>query len=224
MTGDNTSFRLSDENSQMPSVEDFLAPLDISDAATESPLDPDFLVMMMPPALLQASAKGKFSKSVLKLLERRLSVHVKLCPLQSHRLLQMRSTLIVVASSFCASLPWHPDQPFTSVEPSLKVQDLIGDLTFENPRATLGAKSGFLCSGQIPGGSSRSQGGGITKYIYNHQTGRQPPPAGMPIDWNSNTVSVSNNSSKSLVHPSKSFLTPFFGFLSAIDVQMIRRH
>ena len=68
----------------MPSIEQFLYPLDIMDAAAESSLSPDFLVLMMLPALLHFSTIGRFSATMLKLLEQRLSVYMKLSALQDH--------------------------------------------------------------------------------------------------------------------------------------------
>jgi hypothetical protein len=179
-------------------MDEFLRPLDLMDAAANSPLDPDFLVMLMPPALLHRSTISRFSTSIFKLLEQRLSVHIRLSSLQDHGIPQERSTLIVVASPFCASLPWHFDWPVTRPRPSVKVKDLIGDLAFENPRATRGAKGGFVCS--VPS----DQGNGRTQYIYNHQTGRSAPLGETPIDMSANAISVSCNSPKFLVHPSKS--------------------
>jgi hypothetical protein len=103
---ENTCFRLSDGNQQMRSMEEFLRPLAIMEASAKSPLGPDFLVMLMPPALLHRSTIGIFSTSIFKLLEQGLSVHIKLSPLQDHGIRQDRSKLIFVASPFCASLPW----------------------------------------------------------------------------------------------------------------------
>ena len=203
VAGENTRFRLSDRNKQMPSMDEFLRPLDVMDAAANSPLSPDFLVMLMPPALLHHSTIGRFSRSIFKLLEQRLSVHINLSPLQDHGIPQERSTLIVVASPFCAPLPWHFDWPVPGPHLSVKVKDLIGDLAFENPRASRGAKGGFVCSIPTRNSPTSDEGNGRTKYIYNHQTGRSAPLRETPIDMNANAISMSCNSPKSLVHPRK---------------------
>jgi hypothetical protein len=218
VAGENTSFRLSDGNKQMPSMDEFLRPLDVMDAATNSPLGPDFLVMLMPPALLHRSTIGRFSTSIFKLLEQRLSVHIRLSSLQDHGIPQERSTLIVVASPFCASLPWHFDWPITGPRPSVKVKDLIGDLAFENPRATQGAKGGFVCSVPAQKNPASDEGNGRTQYIYNHQTGRSTPLGETPVDMSANAISVSCNSPKSLVHPSKSSVHLLISIQFDIDV------
>jgi hypothetical protein len=204
VAGENTPFRLSDRNKQMPSMDEFLRPLNVMDAAANSLLGPDFLVMLMPPALLHRSTIGRFSTSIFKLLEQRLSVHVRISSLQDHGIPQERSTLIVVASPFCASLPWRFDWPVTGRRPSVKVEDLIGDLAFENPRATQGGKGGFVCSVPAQNRPTIDEENGRTQYVYNHQTGRLAPLGQTPIDMSANTISMSCNSPKSLVHPSKS--------------------
>lgn len=144
VAGENTCFRLSDGNQQMSLMEEFLRSLAIMEASAKSPLGPDFLVMPMPPALLHRSTIGRFSTSIFKLLEQRLSVHIKLSPLQDHGIPQDRSTLIVVASPFCASLPWDLNWPVTGPRSPVKIKDFIEDLASENPRATQGAKGGFV--------------------------------------------------------------------------------
>ena len=203
VAGENTHFRLSDRNIQMPSMDEFLRPLDVMDAAANSPLSPDFLVMLMPPALLHYSTIGRFSRSIFKLLEQRLSVHINISQLQDHEIPQERRTLIVVASPFCAPLPWHFDWPLTGLHLLVKVKDLIGDLVFENPRAAQGAKGGFVCSVPARNNPASDEGNGRTKYIYNHQTGRSAPPRETPIDMNATAISMSCNSAKSLIHPCK---------------------
>lgn len=187
----------------MPSIDEFLRPLDIMDAAVHSPLHPDFLVMLMPPALLHCSAIGRFSTSIIKLLEQRLSVHIRLSSLQDHGIPQERSTLIVVASPFCASLPWHSVWPVTGARPSVNVKHLLGDLAFENPRANQGVRGGFVCSIPTQNNLASDEGNRRTQYVYNHQTGRPAPLGEIPIDMNANAISVSWNSPKALVHPSK---------------------
>ena len=205
VAGENTRFRLSDGNKQMPSIDEFLTPFDIVDAASNSPLSPDFLVMLMPPALLHHSTIGRFTKSIFKLLERRFSVHIRLYSLQDHGLSQERSTILVVASPFCAALPWSIGQPINGPRPWVEVKGLIGDLAFENPRATQGAKGGFVCSVPAQNKPVSDEGNGRPLYIYNHQTGRSAPLGEDPIDMSANAIPLYYDSPKSLVHPSKSF-------------------
>jgi hypothetical protein len=199
----------------MPSMEKFLGPLNIIDAAVKSPLSPDFLVLLMPPALLHCSTIGRFSTSVIKFLEQRLSVHIKLSPLQDHGIPQERSVLVVVASPSCASLPWDSDWPVTSQEPSITIKDLIGDLAFENPRLTQIANNGFVCSGPAQSNLAPDESNGSTRYIYNHRTGRLPPPGKIPIDMDANAIQMSRNGPEDWIHPSKS-LTSSLSSLSIL--------
>ena len=104
----------------------------------------------MPPALLHQLTTGRFPANILKLTE--------------------HSILVIVTSSFCAPLPWHFDWPTVGPRPSVKVEDLIGDLAFENPRVVQGAKGGFMCS--VPAQNSLDLSGKNKsgKHIHNHQT------------------------------------------------------
>jgi hypothetical protein len=144
---------------------------------------------------------------MLKLLEQRLSVHMKLSPLQDNRLPQDRSVLIVVASPSCASLPWNFDCPIASPQPSIKISDIIGGLAFENPRATEGANRGFVCTRPLP--YSADEGNRSVTYIYNHQTVHGE----IPLKMDANTICApcnGPNGPKPWVHPSKSPMKPFF--------------
>lgn len=76
VAGAHAFFRPSDGNNEMPTLEEFLRPLNIMHAAASSALYQDFLAMLMPPALLPQSAIGEFSASILKLLEQRFSFDV----------------------------------------------------------------------------------------------------------------------------------------------------
>ena len=162
----------------------------------------------MPPALLHFSPIGRISATLLRLLEQRLSVHMKLSPLRDQGLPQKRSVLIVVASPSCASLPWNFDWPIASPQPSIKINDIIGDLAFENPRATEGANRGFVCTRTLQ--YSADEGNRSVKYIYNHQTGHRAPPGGIPLEMDANTIFAPCNGPKSWVHPIKSPMKPFF--------------
>jgi hypothetical protein len=203
VAGDNTYFRLSDGNKQMPSREEFLRPLDIMDAAANSPLEPDFLIMLMPPALLHRSTIGRFSMSIVKLLEQRFSVHVKLSPLQDLGIPQERTTLIVVASSFCTSLPWHIDWPVTGPQPPVMAKDLIGNLAFENPRAAQGGKVGFVCSVPAQSNLDPAEENRPIKEIHNHLTGCSALSGSTLLDMDANAIFVSCTSLEPLVHPCK---------------------
>ncbi|KAI9796210.1 MAG: hypothetical protein M1833_006461 [Piccolia ochrophora] len=201
VAGENPVFRLNERNKQMPCTEEFLKPLDIMDAAAKSRLGPDFLVMLMPPALLHHSASGRFSSSIFKLLEHRLSVHIKYSPFKDHAIPQEQGKLIVVASPFCAPLPWHLDWPVTSCHPSVTVMDLIGDLAFEKSRSSQGPKGGFICSVPAQNNNASDQRNLQTKYIFNYQTGRSAPLGETPIDMNAKAISMSCNGPNSLIHP-----------------------
>jgi hypothetical protein len=198
ISGENQTFRLSDENSYMPSMKRFLKPLDIMDAATRSPLNPDFLVLMMPPALLHHSTIGRLSSSIINLLQQRFSVHIKLCSLQEHGIPLEHTTLLLIASPQCDLLPWSMDWPTVDTPPSVKILDVIGDLDFENNQR---GGDGYVCS--VHNGYT-SLGDGLkmlNRHIYNHQTGRAAQ-SGETFDINATSVSLSHIIPT--IHPSKS--------------------
>lgn len=109
---------------------------------------------------------GRFSTSIFKLLEQRLSVHIKLSLLQDHGIPQDRKRLIIVASPFCASLLWDLNWPVTGPRPPVKIKDLNEDLTSENPRATQWAEGGFVYSVPVQSNpASAAAGNRQIKYI-----------------------------------------------------------
>ncbi|KAF9876158.1 hypothetical protein CkaCkLH20_06101 [Colletotrichum karsti] len=68
VAGENSTFRLSAENTKMPSKESFFAPLDIVESVAASEINPDFTVLQMSPAVLHPSALGRFSATISQLL------------------------------------------------------------------------------------------------------------------------------------------------------------
>ena len=170
VASEHSCFRVNESNKSIPSIEDFQYPLATTEAAI-SALTLDFLVMLMPPAILHSSSVCRFASTIIRILEKRMSVHIKLIPLTEYGLPQHRGILAIVASPFCAALPWQVDDWLeNSVEPEVRITDLIGDLEFVNPRAADNSNVGFVCcqpTEDDPGASTS-----VTKYIYNHQTGR----------------------------------------------------
>ena len=187
----------------MPSLKQFLRPCDIMDRAISSALAPHFLVSFMPPALLYHSALGRFASTVIRLMEQRLSVHIKLSRIRDYGIPQERSSLVVVAAPSYAS-PWHVSFPATNRAQVVKIKDLIEDLAFENPRTSAkGGRGGFVCPKPLQDPPDPTEGAGPTKYIYNHQTGRAAPPEGVLVDMDAHALCFCSNSPKPLVHPRK---------------------
>jgi hypothetical protein len=156
----------------MPSMEQFVSQLDVLDAAINTPGKPDFSVMLCSPAMLHLSVLPRLLVAILNLLEHRLSVHVKLCRIQEHGLPWGRSILTVIASPFCAPLPWCLHSPSASgLGPPTTLRDLIVDLAFENPRAGLGPQRAFVCSPPINLHHGDAQAEKHPSHVYNHQTG-----------------------------------------------------
>lgn len=161
VSNESAYFRLNCVNNSMLTIEEFLKPLkDIGSIAQA--FDPDFYVMLLSPAMLHDDAAPIFSDTILQLLEKKMSVHLRLVPLRDLGLPQSRSILVVMASPFCDNLS-NTGRHATDGQ-RLDVVELLQDLSLENPRTIQGGDVGFVCS--LPG-----QPG----YIFNHNTGQRPP-------------------------------------------------
>jgi hypothetical protein len=166
--GEPECFRLREDNEQMPTLERFLRPMVDVEAATQA-LKPDFVAMLMPSSVLHPRAISHFSNVVLQLLERRMSVHLRLTTLQERDLPQDRSILTLIACPLGGSLAWYKGWPDNYVQRGGEIDDVVGDLTFENPRVQQGTNAGFVCAlpdHDLVDGETRSFRG-----IANHQTG-----------------------------------------------------
>ena len=205
IAGEDAPFRLSEANQMMPSLEQFVSQLDLLDAAINAPGKPDFLVMLCSPAMLHLSAVPQLLVAILSLLEHRLSVHVKVCNLQEHGLPQGRSILIIIASPFCAPLPWALQSPSVpSPRPSTTLRDLIVDLAFENPRAGLGQQRAFVCSQPLEMHHGDVQGESHLGHIYNHQTGQGLTFSGrIPLAWETDALVGLSCTPQPWTHPGK---------------------
>lgn len=186
----------------MPSMEQFVAPLDLLNAAADASEKPDFLVMLGSPALLDASVVAWLLGTMLNLLEHRLSLHVKLCRLQELGLPQERSILIVVASPFCAPLPWCLHWP--PLRPPSTLRDLIADLAFDNPRTGAGPQRAFVCSPSLDTLHEGGRADASPRNVYNHQTGRQPSSSWkVPLQWDTDAIVALSSGPQSWTHPGK---------------------
>ncbi|KAJ9618784.1 hypothetical protein H2204_012916 [Knufia peltigerae] len=153
-------FRLNRLNEALPTIEEFLKPLtDIRGVAHA--LEPDFYVMLLSPAVLHRNAVSTFSATILELLEKRMSVHLRLFSLKDLGLPQSRNILVVTAGPFSNALSnirWRSED-----DARLSMADVLRDLSFENPRSIHGGDVGLVRS-RI----------GEPGYIFNHNTGRHP--------------------------------------------------
>ncbi len=209
VAGGNSPFRLSEANQKMPSIEQFVSQLDLLDAAFKSPGKPDFLVMLCSPAMLHQSVVPRLIVAILNLLEHRLSVHMKLCHLQDHGLPLGRSIFIMIASPFCAPLPWclhSPSVPSSLGAPSTTLGDLIVDSAFENPRAGLGPlQRAFVCSPPLDMHNGNVlQAERYASHVYNHQTGQESASSWrVPLAWETDVLVGLSCDPQPWTHPGK---------------------
>ncbi|KAK2803834.1 hypothetical protein FQN50_006841 [Emmonsiellopsis sp. PD_5] len=194
VAGANSTFALDDIIHDTHSVDKFLAPLDALDAAATSTEFPaggfDFLVLAMPSAVLHHRVLPRFLQSVFLLLQRRYCIHLKLLDLSAHGIPQRRKQLVLLASPICAVPGWD----FTPQ--SVTVSDLIGDITFDNPRPGQDGKTAFVCK------PAHGSGCNLMHDIYNHQTGL---PAGDVPEIDPNSIAAPFNTVK-WAHPGRSDL------------------
>ena len=63
-----------------------------------------------------------------------------------------------------------------------------------------------MCFFPTQNNPASDEGNGLARYLHNHQTGRSAPRGETPICMNAKAIIMSCNKSKSLVHPSNSFV------------------
>ncbi|OCL12388.1 hypothetical protein AOQ84DRAFT_373147 [Glonium stellatum] len=157
------------------SIRDFLVPLRIlDDAVTSSALIPrssDFFVLALPSAILHEIVFPELIGSIMKILERRYSVHLKMSSFSEHNIPQSRTVIILLASPICADphwdLYWPPEANLSQASPETTVRHKIRDLFSQNSRMKLDGKPCFVCNYQP-----------VMEYdplgcIYNHGTGQK---------------------------------------------------
>ncbi|KAK2751820.1 hypothetical protein FQN55_009263 [Onygenales sp. PD_40] len=194
VSGANSTFALDDIIHNTHSMDKFLAPLDVLDAAANSTEFPaggfDFLVLTMPSAVLHHRVLSRFLQSVFLLLRRRFCVHLKLLDLSAHGIPQRRKHLVLFASPVCTAPGWD------STPQSVTISDLIGDITSENPRIGQDGKTAFVCK------PTRAPESSLMHDIYNHQTGL---PAGDAPKIDPHSIAVPFNTAK-WAHPGRNDL------------------
>jgi hypothetical protein len=202
MAGAPYPFRLNNKNEVLPSMDEFLQPLDLAAAIAKSKLSPQFLVLMTHSAVLHDKVIDRFSATIFQLLESNYSVHLRLTTLHEHALPQEKSILVMVAAPSSASLPWQQNWSPPDPQLSLKLNDFIGDIAFDNPRASMETTRGFVCS--IPGSNSSDDlRQNRANLLYNHQTGRSSNTGKNLLDMNANTVTLAPDGALALLHPSQ---------------------
>ncbi|OAL28960.1 hypothetical protein AYO22_02396 [Fonsecaea multimorphosa] len=190
-------FRLNVHNSQMPTLRQFLKPLDAVDKAVEV-LKPDFVVMLLPPAFQHPSAMPRHSSTLFRLVEMGFSVHSTLIALTEYGVPQERSILAVIASPFGVPLSWKFDQYAAGSPLPATIGNLIGDLNFKNPRIGNASNTGFVC--KPPPISGSDAGTSTLDHVYNHYTGICAAPGAQTISMDSQTLSTFNGP-KQWIHP-----------------------
>ena len=219
VTGKNSHFRFNKENTHMPLPETFLIPLDVMDgtlesSTLESPLSPDFRVLIMPPAVLHSKTSRQLSNTLMKMLKQGLNVRVMLMPLDDLGIAQQRKVLTIIATPFQKLIELEQPDLFSKFR-SKTVKDIVGDLSYLD--AGQDSQDGFVCL------FSRNNGAGGTNNpvvetvnLYNHGTGKSA--AGEKnslINMGSQVAGLSSSSSRLLVHPGKfSWRTTYYNSLS----------
>lgn len=168
LAGSASCFRLTEENTQMPSLEEFLRPL--AEFRPNDVPDLDYFALLLPPAILHGKAVATFSSRILDLLEKRKSIHLGMTLLRDNGLPVDGSTLVVIASPLCSALPWDTAWPSTEALSATTIREAIADLELINPRATPGTEAGFSCLLPPTKGSDDAD----ARRVWNHNTSQRP--------------------------------------------------
>ena len=188
----------------MPSAEQFLEPLRHVDQVVDA-LQPDFLMLLLPPAVLHPSVLDDFRFRIFDLLERRMSVHLNLQSAKDYGLPQERSILTVVASSVCAPFHWPTGAPDHELVSQPNLMDTIGDLAFSNLRITDDTDVGLICSPpslDVEGASET-----LPRYVYNHCTGGHDSNVQARVPVDTGPILDLSLGSRRWTHPSKAIHT-----------------
>lgn len=174
----------------------------------------DFITLLMPSAILHGDFYTLLLNSILDLLTRKYSVHLKLVHFADYTMPQARDALILLASPVCTAAPW-PEK----ADSLQTAYDHIRDLVSKNPRSTEGSNDspGFVSKYSI---SSSSQTTTFQHSLYNHQSatlfGRD-----LPIDLNTREADIFGLKSPRTLHPGKCssiFLLYIFLFYFITDL------
>lgn len=198
VAGSNVPFRLNDANQSLPSIGDFLRTLEQVEAAAGSILKPNFTVMLASPAMLHTKAISRLNATILRLLELRLSVHIKICSLQGQGLPFQRDVLVLVASSTSSPFPWSLYWPAIDQPQLNTIETLIHDLSFQNPRTTDEPNSGFVCLNPAIEASDLQN----HVYIHNHRTGCKLLNP-VFLEWGLDKIEALTNVPTLWAHPSR---------------------
>lgn len=168
--------------------------------STASCLGPfDFIVLMMPSAILHEHVYTPFLSDIFSLLTRRYSVHLKLVHFTDYAVPQAREALILLASPVCAEVLW-PEK----VDSQQKVQDLIRDLASKSPRSSEGGYLRGFVRKYDPSPSSSQVTSIAPQNVYNHQPSVLWSKA-PPIDLNTKAAEIFGYRVGKTVHPGKCY-------------------
>ena len=189
----------------MSTIEEFLRPLGYVVEILET-LKPSLLVLLLPPAVLHPDVSEALRSAILSLLQRRLSVHLKLTTTREYGLPQNRSLLTLIASPFCASFSWQEDRPESEMSYESRLEDAIGDLAFLNLRSNESGSTGLVCS--PPTLDETEIGAHVKRYIYNHETGKRAAVTTEGVSVSADSVLDLARGSQAWIHPGKSTKLP----------------
>lgn len=155
----------------------------------------NFLVCALPAAALHPDVLPFFMQTIYSLLGKRYSVHIQKAQLPRYGILIEKSMIVIVASPICAAPQWVWNQ---SELTQTTIDDVIGDLGFQNPRRSHPnheGESGFKC--KMPFTENDT--------IYNHDTNNPAIPGVTQPIVMSSTVALKLPFFRdpSFLHPSK---------------------
>lgn len=202
VSGRNRNFGFPSEENKADLHRDFTLPLrNLTMVLEVNTSRPDFLVLTMPSAVLHEELIGEYMKAVLAILEQGYSVHMKKISVNDHNIPQNRTVMLLVAAPPCTGPQWN--EPLLSSDPTrqtLKVRDVISDISFRNPRADGGATKGFVCGHNHPVPRSPVSEAGHHRNLYNHQIGCKTE-ATTPIDLDTRSLKLNAWNSCPLQRP-----------------------
>jgi len=169
VAGSYATFRLDDKDEALPHVTEFLQPLHALEAATNSNFDFDVYSAFLSPGVLHKAASTGLAATIIALLSQKLSVHLKLCPLEEYGIAQDRHVLCLVASPLRAPIPWTTGRLSRPT-----IGDVFDDLLLADRHISHHPGCGFTSVIDKSLGAHQTHGTQLNTevdIVYNHQTG-----------------------------------------------------
>jgi len=203
VSGQASPFRLQNNNQFMPTIDDFLQPLNTIDNVATSLLKPHSIVSVMHSAVFHPNVRDRLSSTIHGLLDKEYSVYIRLTSAKEHGLALDSSLVVIVATRSPIPLTWDLYWPLDHAVSPSAVQTIIHDLKFVNGRAYAGKEQGFMCSAPHPLGPGRTVPQNGTDVFYNHQTGRKATERTKMMDMLETNLELGPPGAVHYTHPSK---------------------